>query len=188
VNHGLEERERTSDDVVLSAPTAAELMGVTRQAVDKAVREGRYPGFRDPVTLRIWADRRWVEANAPGGAHLLARVEVLENQIQAMQDAGRSQQVEGRQANPHAEPERAAIELLEENTTLKTVNLELLAAAKEQANAERLLEEATKDEEAGRRKRRRAAAAQRRAREHYIEALTHTQLPGSARDLGPLDP
>jgi hypothetical protein len=188
----MEERERTAEDRVLSCTAAAEFLGKSRQAIHKGVDDGRYPGFRDPSTGRVWVDWAWVELNAPGGLRLLARLEVLEANAE-----GATAQLLPTSADRVAELERLVDQLQadkvglreenrglrEQNAATQTENLIVLAAAADLQKAVTLLEEAQKHDERARRTRRRAASASRRASEKYQEAVTQAQLPRSPADL-----
>src|SRR4051812_30923099 len=120
----MKERALTAADSVLSCAAAGEFLGMSRQAVHKGVDEGRVPGFRDPITGRVWVEREWVELNAPGGLRLLARVEALETAYSKARfetpggpGAGAARQI--------ADLEKQLADLRSENTVLRSENLNL---------------------------------------------------------------
>jgi len=184
---------------VLSCTASGELLRKSRQAMHKGVDGGRYPGFRDPSTGRVWVDRAWVEVNAPGGLRLLARLEALEahaggapdqplpasadrvGELERLVAQLQADDVALREENAGLREENAG--LREENVATKTDNLIVLAAAADLQKAMTLMEDAQKHDERARQARRRAASASRRASEKFQEAVTQSQLPRSPGDL-----
>jgi hypothetical protein len=171
----LTERPRTPEDSVYSTTEAADLLGKTRQGIDRAVRRGGIPGFRDPEKPRIWVDRAWVDAHTPHDASVVARVEALEDEVHHLRAT-----IEAPAATESLSSTQLA--LREEVTTLRQVNLLLLAAADARQQADDLLREALTLDDAAKAKRAEAMRVADQATALYRDALSQTQLPGS---LGP---
>jgi hypothetical protein len=135
----------------------------SRQAVDSGLRDGRIPGFQDPDTSRLWVERDWVEDHAPGSRHFRARLDALEAAAGLTPPSG----------------------VAAENLTLRSMNLQLLAALDAYADFAKHVEKAEQFEDKARRQRRRASAALHRASENFREGLSQANVPGS---IGEMDP
>lgn len=158
-----------------STTEAAALLDKTRQGIDRAVRRGGIPGFRDPEKPRIWVDRAWVDAHAPHDLSVVARLEGLEDEIRQLRAT-----IEAPAATEP--PSSTDLALREEVTTLRQVNLLLLATADARQRADDLLREAMTLDDAAKAKRTEAMGVADQATALYRDALSQTQLPGS---LGP---
>lgn len=158
-----------------STTEAADLLDKTRQGVDRAVRRGGIPGFRDPEKPRIWVDRAWVDAQSPHDPSVVSRVEALEGEVRQL----RATITAPAATEP---PSSTDLALREEVTTLRHVNLLLLAAAAARHRADDLLCEALTLDDAAKAKRTEAMGVADQATALYRDALSQTQLPGS---LGP---
>lgn len=173
----LEQRRRLPSDDVMSTAEVADLTHLSRQGVDRALREGRLTGFRDPgPPVRLWIERSSAEARVPTGSDLRRRVDVLESAVDQLR-AEIAVLKDGSDADAS---------LRAENVTLRSHNLQLLAAAEEQGQIEDLLHEAMKLEREARTKadeaRTKADEAMelsRQVRKRYADALSQSQLPGT---------
>lgn len=171
----LEQRRRKATDSVSSTTEVARRLHVTRQAVDKAVREGRIAGFQDPTTRRIWV---WTSGIDDRADDVQTRLAALEGRLAEMNSA--------HQTATRLVPlnESTVGRLRAELVTVRAVNLELLAAASDQEEADQRLQDALSQLSKALESQQEAYRLMARAAHRYRDAVSQTQLPPTAPDDG----
>lgn len=153
------------------------MLRVERQAVDKALREGRIPGFRDPVTKRLWVYNSYLDEVASTDKHgeLEARLAALEKQVADLGEVVERSTSDVRDAE--------VTTLRAKVVSVTEANLKLITAAGLRDEADERLKEAAELERQANAKRVIALDAARAAERALREALSQEQLPGSPEGL-----
>lgn len=158
----IETRSPRPNEKLLTAVSAAQRLGLSRQAVDTAIREGRIPGFKSTTDQRIYVDRRYVEDREEREdlptRHLHDHVAQLEQTLAGLETSRSA--------------ENSAV-----NAALRDAMVMVLAAAEERQLADAAAERAKKQLRKYRKLRAEADGHSLAAEHLYREALKTLNLP-----------